>query len=359
MNRLTKKSVILTLLICGGLTVVQPFSVRADPLDPYIQAAKKEGAVQIGVTLRGKIQGKPSGTRYIAAFQKRYPFLKVGFKRIGGTRERERVLTEMTAGMYNFDVVTAGTTMLPTLISAKLLRVAPFEQLGVAKFLAHPQNIGVSLRTPVYGIAYNRDLIPDETARTFTWETCMDPKYKGKIAMDDGPRHLFPFFRDDVWGREKTLDYARRWAVNKPHVEHSRSTAAAKLASGALSMHCGMPRTQVLENQEYGDAKSIGIVFPEPVPVGVGDFIFVPEKSSHPNAGILFLAWTGTQEAQNLLDEVNFSGHPAFEGNDVNKVIKGKKVAYASWEDAALDDQYLTEILQAMGMPVVRAKKKK
>jgi ABC-type Fe3+ transport system substrate-binding protein len=149
------------------------------------------------------------------------------------------------------------------------------------------------------------------------------------------------------------------WAANKPSVEAVRSTAASKLMAGAYHLICGMARSNIKSLQVFADAKKLGIVFPEPVPVGAGDFIFVPDKASHPNAGILFLAWTGTREAQNLLDEVNFTGHPAFEGSGINRVLKGKKVAYETWEGAAHDDEYLAEILNAMGMPVVRSKKKK
>ncbi len=68
-------------LIVGGVSLaVQPLPAHSGPLDPYIAAAKKEGSVRIGVTLRNKVHGKPAGERYIAAFQKRYPFLKVEFK---------------------------------------------------------------------------------------------------------------------------------------------------------------------------------------------------------------------------------------------------------------------------------------
>ncbi|MDP2647109.1 MAG: hypothetical protein Q8P24_19410, partial [Desulfobacterales bacterium] len=184
MNRISK--ICFLLLVCGVVMAVIPFPLHSDPLDPYIQAAKKEGAVKIGVTLRNKVHGKPSGELYIAAFQKTYPFLKVNFKRIGGTRERERVITEMTAGIFNYDVAPVGEPMIPTIVNAKLPRIVEWEKLGVPKYLSHPENIGVSLRTPVFGIAYNRDLVPDEIANAFTWESCTDPKWKGKTAMDYG-----------------------------------------------------------------------------------------------------------------------------------------------------------------------------
>jgi len=61
----------------------------------------------------------------------------------------------------------------------------------------------------------------------------------------------------------------------------------------------------------------------------------------------------------NLLDDINFTGHPAFEGSEANEVLKDKKVAYATWENILRSDEILTEILKTMGFPVVRAKKKK
>ncbi len=349
----------LFFFVCGGLLAVQPFFAQAGPLDRYIEGAKKEGTVRIGVTLRYERFGKPLGKRYIAAFQKRYPFLDVKFRRIGGSRERERVINEMAGGIYNFDVAPVSSTQIKVLIDAKLATVVEWEKLGVPRFLIQPDNIGVALRTPVFGIGYNRDAISDEEAKTFTWDTCLDPKWKRKSAVKTRPRHLELFYSEHVWGREKTLDYAKRWADTKPTLEADRSMAATKLMSGANHLMCGIPRAQVKDLQVYAGSKTIGIVYPEPIPVGMGDLIYVPDKAKHPNAGILFVAWSASKEGQNLLDIVNFTGHPSFEGNEINKILKGKKIAGATWEDAARADDILKDILLTMGLPVVRSKKKK
>ncbi len=342
-------------LVCS-LAISSPFKLVAEaaPLDPFIEGAKKEGSVRIGVTLRKSSYGKPSGELYLEAFQKRYPFLKLEFKRIGGARERERVVTEMTAGVINYDVATVSETMLDTLVETKLPFVTDWKKLGVPPFLAHPKHLGVSMRTQTFGIAYNRDLIPDKVAQTLTWESCADPMWKGKTAMDDRPRHLNVLYQEDGWGPKKTLDYARRWAANKPSVEASRATGTQKLAVGAYHMICGMPHRQVQDLVVHGGAKSVGMVYPDPVPVSIGDIIFVPQKAKHPNAGALFVAWTATQEAQTILDDVDFSGHPAFEGSEVSRVTKGKKIVSGSWEYLPKSDDILAEILQAMGFPVVR-----
>jgi ABC-type Fe3+ transport system substrate-binding protein len=210
------------------------------------------------------------------------------------------------------------------------------------------------MRTAVYGIAYNREKIPESVAQSLTWESCTEAKWKGKTAMDDRPRHLNILYQNDGWGREKTIDYAKRWAANKPAVEGSRSTATEKLAAGSYQMICGIPRRQVRDLQVNADAKNIGIVYPEPIPISFGDVIYIPQKAKHPNAAVLFLAWTSTLEAQTVLDDVDFSGHPAFEGSDVNKITRGKKIVRSGWEYVNRSDAILAEIMQAMGFPVVR-----
>ena len=347
----------LFLIICSVALTIQALPVLAapaNPLDPYIEGAKKEGSVMLGLTIRAKSHGKPAGELYIAAFQKRYPFLKVNFKRIGGARERERVIVEMTSGMINFDVATASNPMIRTLMDAKLPRVVEWEKLDVPKFFIHPDNIGLSHRTPVYGIAYNRNLIPDNLAKTFTWETCTDPKWKGKVTLNDRPRYMEQFYQENVWGRAKTLDYAKRLAANKPIINASQSDATEKVNSGQNYLMCGTPRGQVKDIQMNTKTKSIGIVYPEPVPVGVGDIIYVPDKAKHPNAAILFMVWSSSPEGQKLLEDTDYTGEPRVEGMNIMADFQGKKAAYSTWEDQAKADTYLMEILQAMGMPVVR-----
>jgi len=347
----------LFLILCGAALTVEPLSAlsaQTTPLRPIIAAAKKEGSVTLGITILEKSHGKPTGALYLAAFQKRYPFLKVNFKRIGGARERERVIVEMSSGIFDYDVATAGEPMIPEIMNLKLPRIIEWQKLGIPKSIIHPKNIGISLRRPMFGIAYNRKLIPDEVAKTFTWETCTDPKWKGKTSMLARARHLNTLYLDGAWGRAKTLDYAKRLAANKPALEDSQTTATEKVNTGTYHMLCGIPRSQVKDIQINTGTKSLGIVYPEPVPVGVGELIYVPDKAKHPNAGILFLAWSSTQEAQKLLDDTDYSGDPQAEGSDAKEDIKGKKVIYATWEDSAHADENLAEILQAMGMPVVR-----
>jgi len=109
--------------------------------------------------------------------------------------------------------------LFPTILKAKLPLMAEWKKLGVPAIFTHPKNMGITLRTQVFGIGYNRELIPDKVAEKFTWETCADPKWLGQTTMDDRPRHLAILYQEDGWGAEKTIDYAKRWKVNKPIME--------------------------------------------------------------------------------------------------------------------------------------------
>ena len=351
MHNLSLKRSWVPLVMLSMLTL-NPAAGFSGPLDAYIEGAKKEGTVRVGVTLRERVHGKVAGKKYLDAFRKKYPFLDFKFKRIGGSRDRNRVISEMSGGIVNFDVATSSETTIQTLVDANLVHIVDWSKLGVPDVLRHPQNVGLTLRTPVFGIGYNRKLVPDKEAMAFNWDSCLDPKWKGKAAVDDRPRHLNELYY--AWGKEKTLDYARRWAANKPSMEPSRSTAAQKLEAGAYHIICGMPRSQAMDLRIFGGSKNIGIVFPEPVPVGIGDLIYITNKAKSPNAATLFLHWTTTAEAQNILDDVNFSGHPSIEGTEIHKVVKGKEVVYAKWEHTKDADAVLAEILTAMGFPVVR-----
>ncbi len=72
----------------------------------------------------------------------------------------------MAAGVINYDVVTLSETMVKTALAAKLPRIVDWKRLEVPDTLIHPKKAGISLRTPVYGIAYNRELVSDKVAQT-------------------------------------------------------------------------------------------------------------------------------------------------------------------------------------------------
>jgi len=344
---------ILFAIITVAVGMSTSWNGYAQTMDQIVAGAKKEGEVRVSISVRKKRRGLIMGTRLIEAFQKKYPFINVKYKRIGGSRQRERVFSELVGGMISYDVATLSNTQVEPGIKANIFQKVNWKKLGARPTIVHPTGVGVSYRTQVFGMGYNTDLVSKEDAQKLSWEDCINPKWAGKFATDDRPRHLEVLYQDNAWGREKTLDYARKLAANKPIIVMSRSEAVLKLSAGAHHIICGARWSGIRRQIAWG-SKNIGFTAADPAIITAGDLIFVPRTTKNPNAGLLWILWSVSDEGQRLLDEVQWTGNPAISGTSAEKLIKGKKTVEASWEYQSRSNDILKEILTAMGFPVVR-----
>jgi ABC-type Fe3+ transport system substrate-binding protein len=336
-----------------GAVLMPGVPVDALTLDEVIAKAKNEGQVRLGIAPRKEISGRPVASRIFEGFQRRYPFIKINYQRVSGFGQRERVFSEMAGGVVNYDVASLSTRQIDDGIKANIFQAVDWKGVGVDPQSVHPANFGVTYRMEPYGISYNTDLIKEAEGQKLTWEDCTNPKWKGKFATIDRPRHLEVLYQNNAWGREKTLDYARRLAANNPIVERSRDEAFVKLVKGAYPMLCGDRSQGVLLENAMG-VKNVGITFPEPVPIVHVTFMFVPRGAKNSNAGILWIAWTLSEEGQKIHDEAEFTGNPMLPSSAVHKRIKGKKIPGISWDFLSRSDDILREVLTAMGFPVVQ-----
>lgn len=323
-------------------------------LQKVIEAAKKDGAAKVGLTVRWEEHGKPAAKKLVDVFHARYPFVKIEYERVGGSRERERVLTELAAGRISYDVTAISATQVPISLKANVIEKVDWLSLGIHPKHIHPDGAGVLYRTQLFGITYNRKLIPDEVGQKLTWEDCAAPKWKKKVAMDNRPHYLELLYQPDAWGKEKTLAHARQLGANQTIFERSRSAAMTKLALGEYPIICGSAYPTYMERFLYAGEKHLGFVFPEPVPVPTGEIIFVPRGASRPNAAKLWIVWSLSDEGQKTLDDVEFDGSPLVAGTQTAKLLKGKKVVWHDWKVQIRADEILKEILEATGLPIVK-----
>jgi ABC-type Fe3+ transport system substrate-binding protein len=171
--------------------------------------------------------------------------------------------------------------------------------------------------------------------------------------MDMRPRHLEVLYQDDGWGKEATLEYARKLADNKPVLEVSRNEAESKLVDGAYSFVCGQFWSSHQQEAAGNGVPHLGFVVPEPAVVSSGDIVFVPAGAKNTYAGILWILWSISDEGMRLLDQVQFSGDPMVPGISAYPLLQGKKVLRGSWENQMRADEILGGILKTMGMPIV------
>src|SRR5215475_7140739 len=172
------KSFIGALMGASFLSSLAP--LWAQGLEKLVDGAKKEGRVKVGLTVRWEEAGKAGAKKFVEVFQTRYPFLKVEYERVGGSRERERVLSELAAGKVSYDVTVLSETQVPTALRANVVEKVDWKSLGVMPAHVHPDGFGVNYRSQLYGIAYNRKLIPEALGQKLIWEDCAAPKWKKK-----------------------------------------------------------------------------------------------------------------------------------------------------------------------------------
>jgi len=337
-----------------GVSLLSISPLWAQSLEKIVEGAKKEGKLKVGLTVRWEEAGKPGAKKFVEVFQTRYPFLKVEYERVGGSRERERVLTELAAGRVSYDVTVLSETQVPIALQANVTEKVDWKALGVTAQHVHPEGFGVNYRSQLYGIAYNRKLVPDDIGRKLTWEDCAAPKWKKKVAMDTRPRHLEILWQPHVWGREKTLAHARQLAANQTIFERDRTGAMTKLALGEYAIDCGSFYSTYYEHTRSGRAERIGFTLAEPIPVNLGDVVFIPRGAAHPNGAKLWITWSLSEKGQKLLDEVEGNGSPLIPGTQTAKLVKGKKAAWYEPQYRAKAEEILKEILEAIGLPIVR-----
>ena len=121
-----------------GASLLSLSLVSAQGLEKIAEGAKKEGRVKVGLTVRWEEGGKPGAKKFVEVFQTRYPFLKVEYERVGGSRERERVLSELAAGKISYDVTVLSETQVPTALRANVVEKVDWKALGVTAAHVHP-----------------------------------------------------------------------------------------------------------------------------------------------------------------------------------------------------------------------------
>jgi iron(III) transport system substrate-binding protein len=162
----------------------------ADPLQPmidkYYEAAKKEGKLVL--------YGVGNATLYNPvrdAFQKRFPGIELVGVDQRGRESREKVLAEQQSKNFVADVVISGTDTQNELVQNGVIEKYEAAELSsVIPELVPPDRQNNPRTVSIFTMAVNTDLVPPDQEPK-SWKDLLDPKWKGKLAMDD-PRGSGP-----------------------------------------------------------------------------------------------------------------------------------------------------------------------
>ena len=194
---------------------------QSDERTKLVEAAKKEGKLN-WYTSTNTTESKP----LLDDFEKAYG-IKGEIIRASGEKTLNRIVTEGRAGRWDFDVVTISE--VDALTDAKLLMAyrSPEAKTFIPEF-KDANGYWTAVYVNYTTIGYNTKLVSEKEAPK-QWEDLLDPKWKGKISIDQEPYTWFGTLHK-AWGRERAQKYMR--AIAKQDIQWRKGhTLIAQLMS--------------------------------------------------------------------------------------------------------------------------------
>ncbi|MGH7835969.1 MAG: ABC transporter substrate-binding protein, partial [Candidatus Binatia bacterium] len=295
------------------------------------------------------------------AFKKKYPFVQITADNIGGVDEYRRFVPEMKLGRARYDTVHISNQVYseypPHLKKLDVLGMAEHKVLAIP-----PQTVDSNHRnivakgTQVAVAAYNRKLIAAEKVPT-RWEDFLKPEYSGrKFVADIRPlsiANLVP-----IWGLEKTLDFARKLAAQKPVWNRGSTRILTSLAAGEYPLVVGVNLGSAMDVIAKDPTKNLQYQLLDPVPIRYGAADGILNTAAHAYAGLLWVEFQLSAEGQDILDRYGPADGSAFmPGSIQGKMLRGKTLSVLSWDLHLNLDDWTKKIVEAYGFPVADKKK--
>ena len=266
-------------------------STFAAAMDTLIDGAKGEGELVYYASMN---LSEANGV--IAAFEQRYPFVKVKLYRTGSEKLLTRVLTEARAKKSLADVIqTVEFSMHIFNRNGILARYLP-QANGFFPKEFKEDGAWTTVYYNAYVTAYNTQLVAPRGLPK-TYEDLLDPKWKNKLMMEGTKAEWFAGMLQ-IMGQEPGLDYMRALAKQQPSPREGHELLAQLVAAGEGIFDINIPAASVERMKERGAPIDWIALGPVPsVMVGAG----ISSQATHPNAAKLFLEFVLSRDGQKLM----------------------------------------------------------
>jgi iron(III) transport system substrate-binding protein len=264
-------------------------ATRYEPSRALIDAAKKEGGF---VNYTAQIEELEQET--VAAFNKRFPFVKVEIMHAPGGQLIERIRAEVATNKLSADLIDHSEPgLLATMNDIFRDYRPPNADDYIASTVVTPR-LWPRL-TAGWCVAWNTELIKEKPT---TWWDLTKPTYAGEIGVPSG------YTGGSTWARvmfeRKVLgeDYWTKQAAIKPRIYPTNAVTADALVRGEITV---APVSYPAIVPKIRDGAPLGYAFPTE---GVPCFIFVTgitAVAKRPAAARLYLDWCLSDEGQSVL----------------------------------------------------------
>jgi iron(III) transport system substrate-binding protein len=272
--------------------------MKPDREQKIYEAARKEGALTIYTSAQVKDMGA-----IVAAFEKKYPGIKVEIWRSSSEKVLQRSITEARAGRYTLDVAETNGPELESMHREKIAQAmqSPEQKDLIPEAIpAHHEWTGTRLN--VFVQAYNTNAVKKEDLPR-TWEDLTNPKWKDKLGIEQDDSDWLAG-EAGVLGEQKALKVfkdivnANGISVRKGHTLLTQLVVSGEIP---LSLTVYNYKAEQFKNQGAPiDWFSIGPAIARP------NGIVVAKKAPHPHAAVLFYDFEIGPEGQKILAKRDF-----------------------------------------------------
>jgi iron(III) transport system substrate-binding protein len=277
----------------------------------------------------------------LAEFKKAYPFVSTEYYRASGEDVIAKAVTEAQGGQNFADVFETNAFEVYRLMQEGLL-----EAFDAPERAAYPDNAKDTEgywtvdRINLVVIAYNTDLV-DAADVPKTHEDLLDPKWKGKIAVEPNDVELLADMVG-AWGEEKTKAFWGGIAAQEPRLVDGHTELAEFMVAGEFAISPTVYGHRVVKLK--GDGAPIEWVITDPA-FAFTQLLALAKDAPHPATGKLFVNWLLSEEGQKVIQSLDRV--PARPG--VDDLLAGMNVYYTIPSLAENYNNYL-ETWQSLGL---------
>jgi len=231
-------------------------------------------------------------------FQEKYPGLNLTILRQPGEKIRTRILTEMRAGKFLWDVVSFNHLDMDALSQEGLLAAyaSPETRSGFPAGSVDPEGRWAAIYVRQYVIGYNTRSVPQAEAPK-SWEDLLLPRWKEKFAMDEGDIEWYAAMLDYL-GADKGPAFMRSLARQNPQFRRGHSLLARLLIAGDFPL--ALVHAAEMDEARRAGAPVDWVRTLDPVITSPSQ-VAVSARAPHPNAARLLVDLLLSAEGQALI----------------------------------------------------------
>jgi ABC-type Fe3+ transport system substrate-binding protein len=273
-----------------------------------IAAATKEGEVNWYSTQIISQLVRPVA----AAFEKKYPGIKVRATRANATEVAVKILNESRAGRVQSDVFDGTTTVVPLKKEGYVLRWLPDAAKEYPAEVKDAEGYWIANNLFIITPGFNTALVSRGTEPK-TYQDLLNPKWRGKLAWNGFPTSSgaggFVGTVLTEMGREKGRAYLRE--LSKQNIANLRGSAREVLDQSIAGEYPVV--LQIFNHHAVISAKKgapVDWIKMEPT-TGTLSVISIHKNAPHPNAAKLLVDFIISKEGQQVFRDADYiTAHP-------------------------------------------------